>query len=288
MERSVSLQLRTATSADALPAGRICHDAFKAIAEQHGFPPDFPSPEVATGLLRDIVSRPEVHAVVAEVDGRVAGSNFLWESEVAGVGPITVDPALQNGAIGRQLMQAVLERAQRKGLRSVRLVQAAYHSRSLSLYTKLGFVAREPLAVVQGKPLGLRLQGHRVRSATQADVDAASTLCRRVQGHARTPELLHAIGQGSATVVEGAGRLTGYATDIGFFGHAVAETTQDLMALIANAQSFSGPGFLVPMRNATLFRWCLEHGLRVVQPMTLMTLGEYREPQGAFLPSILY
>ena len=30
------------------------------------------------------------------------------------------------------------------------------------------------------------------------------------------------------------------------------------------------------------------HGLRIVQPMTLMSLGEYREPQGAFLPSILY
>jgi hypothetical protein len=37
-----------------------------------------------------------------------------------------------------------------------------------------------------------------------------------------------------------------------------------------------------------LYRWCLAHGLRVVQVMTLMTLGLYNEPAGAYLPSILY
>jgi hypothetical protein len=49
-----------------------------------------------------------------------------------------------------------------------------------------------------------------------------------------------------------------------------------------------GPGFLLPTRNADLFRWCLERGLRIVQPMTLMTIGLYNEPQGVFLPSIVY
>lgn len=52
--------------------------------------------------------------------------------------------------------------------------------------------------------------------------------------------------------------------------------------------SFAGPGFFAPMRNAALMRWCLEHGLRIVQPMTLMTMGPYQEPNGAFLCSILY
>ena len=89
----------------------------------------------------------------ASSSGRVVGSNFLWEGDaVAGVGPITVDPSVQNRAVGRQLMEAVLERARQQGINAVRLVQAAYHSRSLSLYTKLGFVVREPLAVLQGQP----------------------------------------------------------------------------------------------------------------------------------------
>jgi hypothetical protein len=88
--------------------------------------------------------------------------------------------------------------------------------------------------------------------------------------------------------VERDGRITGYATDIGFFGHAVGETVDDVKALIAAATSYPGPGFMVPMRNAELLRWCLEQGLRVVQPMTLMSIGPYAEPKGAFLPSILY
>jgi hypothetical protein len=33
----------------------------------------------------------------------VVGSNFLWEGDaIAGVGPITVDPAAQNGSVGRR------------------------------------------------------------------------------------------------------------------------------------------------------------------------------------------
>ncbi|MEW6604593.1 MAG: GNAT family N-acetyltransferase, partial [Thermoproteota archaeon] len=36
------------------------------------------------------------------------------------------------------------------------------------------------------------------------------------------------------------------------------------------------------------FQWCLEHGLRVVQPLILMSVGLYNEPAGAFMPSILY
>jgi N-acetylglutamate synthase-like GNAT family acetyltransferase len=267
----------------------ICYEAFKAISEKHAFPEDFPSPEVAIGLIAHMLSRSDIYAVVAESEGRVIGSNFLWEGDaVAGVGPITVEPDVQNGAVGRQLMEAVLQRADEQGIAAVRLVQAAYHARSLSLYTKLGFVCREPLAAIQGQPLGSALPERAVRAAAESDLDAANELCRRVHGQDRAGELRDAVRQGAATVVEHDGRITGYTTGIGFFGHAVGESTDDVKALIAAAPSFPGPGFLLPMRNADLFRWCLEHGLRVVQPMTLMSIGPYQEPQGAFLPSILY
>jgi hypothetical protein len=88
--------------------------------------------------------------------------------------------------------------------------------------------------------------------------------------------------------VEREGRITGYATDLAFFTHATAETNLDLQALIASTESFGGPGILVPSRNSALFRWCLANGLRVVQPMTLMTMGLYNEPAGAWLPSVLF
>lgn len=281
--------LRAATPADADAAGRICYSAFKTIAEQHRFAPDFPDPETAIGLMQHMISRDDIDGVVAEASGRVVGSNFLWvDDSVAGVGPITIDPTAQDKGLGRSLMEAVIERARERGVASVRLLQAAYHGRSLSLYTKLGFEAREPLSVMQGPPLAVRIEGLRVHEANAADIEAADALCRRVHGHARSGELWAAISQGAATVVERQGRITGYATGIGFFGHAVAETTEDLQALIAAAASFPGPGFMVPTRNSTLMRWCLDHGLRIVQPMTLMTMGPYQEPRGAYLPSILY
>jgi len=113
-------------------------------------------------------------------------------------------------------------------------------------------------------------------------------LCFRIHDHDRGGELLDAIRQGTANVVERLGRITGYATGIGWFHHAIAATNNDLTALIGAAPAFLGPGFLVPSRNGELFRWCLSHGLRVVAQATLMTMGLYNEPVGAYLPSVLY
>ena len=285
----MNVTLRPGNAEDAQRCGTICYEAFKMIAEQHHFPPDFSSPEVATELLAGLFAHPGFYAVVAEEDGRVVGSNFLDErSTVAGIGPITVDPAVQNRAVGRQLMQHVLDRVRQRHFPGVRLVQAAYHNRSLSLYTKLGFVAREPLSTMQGAPLAMQIPGYTVRPATERDLDACNQVCVQVHGHDRRGELLDAIKQGTATLVEHGGRITGYATPVAFFGHAVGETNEALKALIGAAPAFPGPGFLLPTRNGELFRWCLDHGLRVVQPVTLMSVGLYNEPAGAFLPSVLY
>jgi hypothetical protein len=49
-----------------------------------------------------------------------------------------------------------------------------------------------------------------------------------------------------------------------------------------------GLGVLIPSRNAELLRWCLARGLRIVQQSTLMTIGVYNEPAGAWLPSVVY
>jgi N-acetylglutamate synthase-like GNAT family acetyltransferase len=236
-----------------------------------------------------MLGHPEFFSVVAEMDGRVVGSNFLDErNSIAGVGPITVDPALQNRALGRRLMEAVHERAAERHCPGVRLIQAGYHTRSLSLYAKLGYDVREHLACMQGSPAGLTIQDHVVRTATEGDLDSCNRLCRKIHGHDRGGELHDAIRQGSANVVEHDGRTTGYATVLGFFGHACGESNDDLKVLISAAKEFVGPGFLLPTRNGDLFRWCLTNGLRVTQPMTLMSKGLYNEPAGSFLPSILY
>src|ERR1700679_3288410 len=146
-----SLQIRRATAADAAACGKICFEAFSKVAAEHNFPPELPSPEMAIGVLSVMFAHPGFFCVVAEQDGKLIGSNCLDErTPIAGVGPITVDHAVQNRAAGRQLMQAVMSRAAERKFAGIRLVQAAYHNRSLSLYAKLGFVVREPLACMQG------------------------------------------------------------------------------------------------------------------------------------------
>jgi predicted N-acetyltransferase YhbS len=281
--------VRTARPEDAGPCGRICFEAFSAISAAHGFPCDFPSAEAPARLLSMMFSAAGLYGVVAEIGGRIVGSNGLDErAVVAGVGPITVDPSVQNSHIGRMLMEAVMERAIGRRAVGIRLVQAAFHNRSLSLYTKLGFDAREPLSCMQGRTTERKVAGCTVRSARAEDLEACNALARRVHGFDRGADLAQTIEHGSALVVERAGRITGYATELAFFGHATAETNWDLQALIASVESFGGPGILVPTRNSALFRWCLENGLRVVQPMTLMSVGLYNDPAGAWLPSVLF
>lgn len=283
------ISFRRAAAADAAECGRICHDAFRSISEKHAFPPDFPSPELATGLLAWLVDHPGFYGVVAEMHGRIVGSNFLDErDEVAGVGPITVDPDIQDANIGRRLMADVLARADERGFRSVRLCQAAYHNRSMALYTKLGFQVREPLSTIQGPALLSEVPGCTVRPVRHEDLEACGRLGERLLGAPRTGDLADGIAAGTAMLVERGGRITGYTSGVAFFGHTVGEANEDVAALIAAAPGFGGPGFLVPTRNAELLRWCLARGLRIVQPMSLMSRGSYAEPQGAWLPSVLY
>jgi predicted N-acetyltransferase YhbS len=281
--------IRQARPEDASVCGQICYDAFNTVSQSHSFPCDFPGPERATAVLSMMFSHPGFYCVVAETGGRVAGSNCLDErSTIAGIGPITIDPQVQNRGIGRKLMQAVLDRTRERGAAGVRLVQAAFHNRSLSLYASLGFDIREPLSCMQGRTLQRSVPGCAVRAAQTADLGDCNTLSREVHGFDRGRDQAEAVEQGTAVVVERAGRITGYASSLAFFGHATAETNVDLQALIASADSFGGPGILIPSRNNVLFRWCLANGLRVVQPMTLMSAGLYNEPAGAWLPSISF
>ena len=288
-EASTRTAVRPGKPDDAEVCGRICYEAFATLAEAHGFPSDFPSSEAGVAALRGLLSHPGFYGVVAELDGEVIGSNFLDErSAIAGIGPITVAPGVQDSGVGRRLMIDVLRRAEDQRFPGVRLLQAAYHNRSLSLYAKLGFRIREPVLNMSGEPIGAAVPGFAVRAATAGDLEECDRLCRAVHGHDRAGEVRDALSEGAARVVEHDGRITGYTTGVGFFTHSVAETDDGLKALVAAATEFTGPGFLLPARNSELVGWCLDHGLRVRMVTTLMTIGLYNEPCGAYLPSILY
>jgi predicted N-acetyltransferase YhbS len=285
----MSISLRPATPEDADAAGQICHDAFADIAAQHNFPKDIPSPEFGVSLVAGRIAHPEIHGVIAEDDGRILGSNFMDErGPIFGIGPITIDPGAQNSGAGRLLMEEALQRAADQGAPGVRLLQDAYHNRSFALYTRLGFQVRDTAAVVQGASPEFLPTGTTTRPAIESDIAPCAALCHRVHGHERRAEVRDAVNGGHAQVVERDGQIAGYTTGVDLSGHSVAETNDDIQALIAATPSYPGPGFLVPTSNHALLSWCLSRGLRITKLMSLMTIGLYNEPRGAFLPSVIY
>ncbi|MBV8747503.1 MAG: GNAT family N-acetyltransferase [Xanthobacteraceae bacterium] len=290
----MEITIRPATGADAEACGRICYEGFRTVTDRHGYPPVFASVDVATRRLAAFIANPSVFGLVAELrsERRIAGFNFLSERDpIRAIGPIAVDPSLHAYGIGRRLMQAALDRA--RGAPSVRLVQESYNIQSFSLYASLGFDAREVYAVVTGTPARAPLAPDwEVRPLREGDIPACETMQLRVLGYSRTNELRETLATGAPVAALREGRLLAYASMPTNWqaNHAMAETEEDLQALLLGAAQIQQEplALLIPVRRAELFRWCLTQGLRAVRPMTLMSVGEYRDPRGTYVPSVLY
>jgi len=288
----MDIAIRPATDKDADACGRICYEGFRTVNERYGFPPTFPSVEVATQRVDGFIRHPSVFGVVAEAGGgQIVGFNFLSERDpIRAVGPIVIDPAAQGHGIGRQLMEAVLERA--RGSRGVRLLQDSFNVQSLSLYAALGFDTQEVLVVLSGAPPSAPPSSWEIRSLTASDMMGCEALHQSVHGYPRTNELRDALATGAPIVALQGGRVRAYmaAPTIWLSNHGVAEAEEDMQALLLGAvRMVKQPiSLLMPIRRAALFRWCLTQGFRAIRPMTLMTIGEYREPQGSYFPSVLY
>lgn len=287
----MNVTIRPAVPTDTDICGRIIYEAFKGIAERHGFPPHFPSLEVAIRRADYCINHPSIFGVVAESDGHVIGSNFLDERDsIRGLGPVTVDAHVQVRGVGRRLMEAVLERSY--GAIGVRLVQDSFNMLSVALYASLGFEVKEPLVLMRGRPTSKPSHAIEVRPLQSDDISACAALCSNVHGFERLNELRDAVKTLIPLVALRASRITAYALTLTMWprNHAVAETDDDIKALLLGAATMNPEplAFLLPVRQANLFRWCLSEGFRAVTPMTLMAMGKYHEPDGCYFPSILY
>lgn len=287
----MSIQIRQATLADAAQIAPIIKAAFDGIADRHNFPHDFPALDHVMNYAGWICSDPNIWGAVAEKDGKIIGSNFLHEgNEIVGVGPISVDPNAQASGTGRKLMEAVIERGQTA--RGIRLVQDAFNTVSMPLYAALGFDIKEPLVLITGKIAGDVPAGYEVRLMEESDFADCDRLHHQIHGFSR----LHDIRQNSqifqSFVAVRENRVVAYASAPTFWqaNHAAAETESDMHAVLSGAANLTNQpfSFLLPTRQASLFRWCLSKKMRVVKPMSLMAMGAYEEPRGAFLTSVLY
>ncbi|MEN3285437.1 MAG: hypothetical protein V7607_6577 [Solirubrobacteraceae bacterium] len=293
MEPRTAIELREMEPGDRDECARIVYEAFGGFQDHHRFPRDFPTLEAAVQLTSNFIAHPGIWGVVAEAEGRIVGSNFLDErAEITGVGPITVDPDAQGHGVGRRLMEAVMTRG--AAARGMRLFQDSFNTQSLALYASLGFEVKEPAVVMSGVSRSGPAAGTEVRPLEEGDLQECESLCVSVHGFERTSELRDAlqIPVLSPFVALRDGRVTAYATTLTFFpaAYGVAETEQDMCALIAGALAAGGQpaSFLLPTRQTSLLRWCLGEGLRIVKPMTYMTTGDYQEPDGCWIPSVLF
>jgi GNAT superfamily N-acetyltransferase len=293
MGKDLAITVRAIEPADGDECARIVYEAFGGLHDYHRFPRDFPTLEAAAQLTSAFIGHPAIWGVVAEAEGRIVGSNFLDErGSITGVGPVTVDPRAQGHGVGRRLMEALME--QGAGARGIRLFQDSFNMQSLSLYASLGFEAKEPAVLMSGRPRSGPPAGIEVRPLEEGHLEQCESLCLAVHGFERTNELRDAlrIPVFSPSVALREGRITAYSTTLTFYpaAYAVAATEDDMRALIrgALAAGKEPASFLLPTRQASLFRWCLSEGLRPVKPMTYMSMGEYQEPDGCWIPSVLY
>jgi ribosomal protein S18 acetylase RimI-like enzyme len=270
--------------------GRICYEAFKDIADRHGFTPDFPSVQYARRVIGMLVERKDFYGVAAIVNGELAGSNYIsFTDAVAGVGPITVDCAFQGRDLGRALMQDVIDHARRSNVARVRLLQDAFNTASISLYASLGFDVKHAVAEIL---LNAAVKADAtVRPVRADDIEALDAICQKNYKTSRKNELAAAVrAELSPVLRERGGKFTGYLIP-GIFGHGVAETPGDAVALGTQAARLiphERARSLVPLTDGPLFRAFLKAGCRTVKMMNLMALGPYEEPDSIWMPSILY
>lgn len=284
------LELIPAEAKHLEPLARICHLAFDTLHLRHNVSRDVPSEEVGQLIIGGVLHRPDYIGVVAVENGQIIGSNFLlFADEVCGVGPITVDPTVQSKGVGRRLMQWVIDEARRRRGASahVRLFQEAVNTTSLSLYTSLGFNWRDAGALMHPKPA--EIADPSVRPMVVSDLSHVERLSTAHYGFSRAKDAARLLDmQFPAFVRERHGKVVAYQVAT-LFGHASAETNDDLLALASQTARLVPPPMavvIVPMSQTALFRSALSAGFRVAKVLNYMSLETFRPFSGPSFPSI--
>lgn len=284
----MNLELVPATKEHIALLGDICHRAFSSLHDRFGIERDIPDTQIGEMIISQTVLRDDYTGVMAVLDGRIVGSNFLtFGDEVAGVGPITVDPEVQSRGIGRQLMQWAVDEARRLGIRQTRLFQEALNTTSLSLYTSLGFEWRGA-ALLMTAPAAENAHPD-VRPITTDDLAAIEELSKRAYGFSRAGDaakLLEWKTPGFIKITDGEPLAYQFAT---LFGHAGAVTDEELLGISSQSALHLPPAlrkYILPLSRSSLLPMALASGHRVEKMLSYMSLGDFTPPPGSYFPSI--
>jgi GNAT superfamily N-acetyltransferase len=146
----VDVQLRAAVPADDSEIGQVLRDAYAEFADD--IPPVLYDAYMAN--LLDLDERRDVsELIVAEVDGRVAGTvtfypdaiaeGFGWPDGWAGLRALAVDPDRRGRGIAELLLRACIDRTRERGAPVLALHTASFMRAAVRLYERYGFVRDE-------------------------------------------------------------------------------------------------------------------------------------------------
>jgi N-acetylglutamate synthase-like GNAT family acetyltransferase len=135
----MDIQIRNMTKSDIDRVGEILYEGFTAVASHFGYASNVSSLQEGKLIAWAMFRHGPSEKLVVEADGRVVGSTHLsLRGDVAGLGPTVIDPHFQGRSMGRELISAVLERAENQS--SMRTILEAFNPAVFALiYFSLGF-----------------------------------------------------------------------------------------------------------------------------------------------------
>ncbi len=176
-KQEMDVSVRPMREADLVEARRIFRVAFGTFLGA-------PDPESFFGDREYVITRWKANpqaALVAEADGRLAGSNFLtrWGS-FGFFGPLTVRPELWNRRIAQRLLAPTMDLFAQWGVRDAGLFTFAHSPKHIGLYQKFGFWPRFLTAIMSKGVDRREAQAHKYSALNEADQDQALSACRKL------------------------------------------------------------------------------------------------------------
>lgn len=277
--------------------------------QKRGGPAIFPNGSESTDIFCQVYESLDPGCcVVAEhpATGRLMGSCFFHPRDChVSLGIMNVHPNYFGRGVARQLLQYVIDFAERRGAPALRLVQSAMNLDSFSLYTRAGFV---PRAAYQDMLMHVPQEGldtgiadaDRIRSAKAGDVPALVDLEREVAGIVRAKDFRYFIenrdGIWDGLVFEGTGghieafMFSSKHPALSMIGPGIARTQEQATSLVLTAlDRYRGASalFLVPVECDVMVRRMYELGAVNCELHFCQVRGWYQPFRGLSMPVFL-
>lgn len=286
---------------EAEETGKIIVQAFNDVFIKHGLPAPFQSWQAGQGIAYGYAGHDPEGCLVATENGKIIGSGFIHlRGDKASIGPMSVSPEHQNKGLGRAIMEALLKIGSKAS--SIRLIQDSFNTVSFSLYTKIGFQARDVVLSLllrepadyhppSRSPAASATDNREIRLIERKDLPKILELDKKVMGFDREKDfnLLINQGVGFQSRMKNSHRTNGfifcypYREKIIFLGPGVALNLDYLRDLLIEIlQQNKGACIRVKMfaSHPDLARFLLDAGFQIIGLGTFMVRGNYERPPG--------